>query len=482
LNCYAENRLVNAGVLPALILAGVALAQAHLYAAPPLAMDELERRFGGPQAIEQVVRLLESDDPTVRRLAAQAITEFGPSSGMNAQTILGFVRDEDAVVRGHIVRATGEIGTQKSTLAEVERCLSDPAWFVRSAAATALGVAGQSAEKSCPRLVKVLIEDDSTNVAHAAANALGEIGLTQQDDIEGVVKVVVDPSLDSRVRIASARALWTCSMPEAARSRLRAALPDVVDDRTSALKADTDSARESLMVQLATIVAVARSDFDPRYARFLMAAGKANLSYEPIVEEVADGLGCLGEKGRDGVPFLLDVINQWQKDKFVLYNASQSAIRALGRVAPNDPRVIQALRGAITADFDQHAEAAISSLKMSKDSEATDILRQSMNMPSPRVRLLAAQAYFSRTSDAERVLPVAIGILQTPEENVLAPTITGFSRRRAMARLRRNAVSLLGDIGPPAREALPLITPLADDAFRDLGQSVEQALIKIRRD
>jgi hypothetical protein len=125
----------------------------------------------GRPAVPQLIHELKSQDPLVRRHAAEALGEIRDTRAIDP---LGRVlKDKDALIRRHAVKALGKIGDPRAVplLAEI---LNDPdeQSHVRMTAAEALGDIGD--KRAVEPLVSVLTGSHWT-IRRSAAIALGAI-------------------------------------------------------------------------------------------------------------------------------------------------------------------------------------------------------------------------------------------------------------------------------------------------------------------
>jgi outer membrane protein assembly factor BamB/HEAT repeat protein len=192
-----------------------------------LATLELIRRIG-PPAIPLLVALLQDQQVSIRREAADALIDLPPDTERIQPALRRALRDEDSVVAGDAARALGALGKRASpsvgalvkTLShedpyvriyaaealssigplagaateDLARAVGDPIPGVRWAACEALGSIGPAAHSAVPQLIEAL-DDEFVYVRIFAAGALGSIGPKAQTALEALRAAASDPTL-----------------------------------------------------------------------------------------------------------------------------------------------------------------------------------------------------------------------------------------------------------------------------------------------
>jgi HEAT repeat protein len=125
--------------------------------------------------IADLLARLQSQQPLVRRQAAQALLGFGPSlrSMVEVPVLLRTLRDPDAPTRQAIVRCLGLVGpTSEDVVPALAGTLSDQDAGVRASAADALGAFGGAARDALPSLETALSQEQDPEAVRAYARAI----------------------------------------------------------------------------------------------------------------------------------------------------------------------------------------------------------------------------------------------------------------------------------------------------------------------
>jgi HEAT repeat protein len=278
---FIAQRLGHSAVLYGAGLVGAILALAsvsRIRGAYPKALVAALREgrpaiFGAPRGPQPAVlqadatslavleRLLNDDDPGVRRLAAHALGDIDLEAAEVA--LFRAVEDQDATVRAEaldsLVRLDGS-----SAIRAARQCLSDRDSAVRLAALAVLTRSGELPHKG------LLADDDPTVRSQAAALLLDEDGEAEQT----LVRAAHDPSSEVRVGalrgIAASRARGAYSIAvealadsdaevraEALRAIAAARPEDAVDPLIEALADDDSRVRAAAVDGLAQVGAPA---------------------------------------------------------------------------------------------------------------------------------------------------------------------------------------------------------------------------------
>ncbi|MCB9475781.1 MAG: HEAT repeat domain-containing protein [Deltaproteobacteria bacterium] len=131
----------------------------------------------GIKAVPDLTKALESQDPTVKRGAAEALRRIGPEAMHAAPALAKLTNDIDPLVRASAQRALAAVALWDATTTRaVIWGLRDSDQRVRQAASTAMASVGKDAEPGAvDELVKALA-DHRWLVRAEAARALGRIG------------------------------------------------------------------------------------------------------------------------------------------------------------------------------------------------------------------------------------------------------------------------------------------------------------------
>jgi HEAT repeat protein/outer membrane protein assembly factor BamB len=185
---------------------------------------EIIRRIGQP-AIPLLADLLQREQVSFRRFAADALIDLTPDTERIQPALRRALRDKDPMVAGDAARALGALGKRASpSVGVLVKALSHKDPNVRIYAAEALASIGPKAVAATTELARAL-GDPVPGVRWAACEALASIGPDAHSAVPELIKALKDEFL--YVRIFAAGALGSIG-PKAymAQEALRAAAND----------------------------------------------------------------------------------------------------------------------------------------------------------------------------------------------------------------------------------------------------------------
>ena len=179
----------------------------------------------GPPAIPLLVQLLQYDEVSFRRFAADALIDLPPDTEAIQPALRRALRDEDSMVAGDAARALGALRERASpSVRALIKTLSHENPYVRIYAAEALASIGPRASAATRKLA-IALGDPIPGVRWAAGEALAGIGPAAQPAVPQLIEALKDEFL--YVRICAAEALGSIGpKAQAAREALRAAAKD----------------------------------------------------------------------------------------------------------------------------------------------------------------------------------------------------------------------------------------------------------------
>ena len=179
----------------------------------------------GPPAMPLLVELLQHQQVSFRRFAADAMIDLTPDTEAIQPALRAALRDEDSMVASDAARALGALGTRASvSVGALVSILSHQDPYVRIYAAEALASIGPSAAKAISALADAL-SDPIPGVRWAACEALAGIGPAAHSAVPPLIEALQDEFL--YVRIFAAGALGSIGpKAQAAREALIASAKD----------------------------------------------------------------------------------------------------------------------------------------------------------------------------------------------------------------------------------------------------------------
>ncbi|MGE4292692.1 MAG: HEAT repeat domain-containing protein [Desulfovibrio sp.] len=158
----------------------------------------------GADAAPALAWALDSDDPTLRRRAAETLGRLGPDSAPARAALARSLSDTDARVREHVARALGSMGpTGLHALDELTRALNDTDPLVRVAAAKSLASFGPNAAPAVSGLA-ALLRRGPDQAVEAGARALGNIGPKAAQAVNNLRDALTGGDPDARAAAAEA--------------------------------------------------------------------------------------------------------------------------------------------------------------------------------------------------------------------------------------------------------------------------------------
>lgn len=443
----------------------------------------------GPVAAEKAAPLLDHEVPQVRSSGCQIIGAAGPAGAKFATKVAARLKDTDASVRQLALLALNTLGpaARDATDAIVEMATSDQP-YQRQMALQALERIRPDPEKARPVALKAL-NDAAPYVRVAAVSLLVTVDPKHPDVIAQVRKLLAD-------RMTRAQAMMVVG-------RLGAAAEPLVPAAIEAFRAEKDTFQKRSFLTMFTQVGPKAKEVLPdllgmldqrdTYTRQLVAnALKAIGPGDPakavpainnaLITEpngyarglLIDVLATYGPAAVDAVPHLLDDL------KKTLWTNQTQVAAALAQIAPErarkeavpllekwlsnqqafcipsavaicrlDPEhkdartaLLQALKNTDTGAwfFRQTAIDYFGSLGP-KSKDLLEDLRKALEAKEPQVRISAAAAVWRVSGEAEAPLKVLTTSLKPPEQTYL----------------RQQAAVRLGEIGPPAKAAVPTL-------------------------
>lgn len=449
-------------------------------------------RRSAMRALQHVARRSAQSREKIVDLFADQLADADPSVVMPALHTLADMEEEAVPFlleslqvpksRYWATLALAEIGPKAAAATEPLTALATAGETEeRLQAILALAAIGDKAAAAAPALVAVLDSDDDT-LRHAAAFALGNIRAVAADEPLRRAVSGGDPFLASVASWALARihpddATLVADAVSRLRKDLDAPSGFAHAGAASALSDLAPGLTSDMRGEIAAELADALGDADPRTS---VAAGAA------LVRLGADAVGALRPKLGDAA----------------LRRPAMDVLTAIGPAAK--PALDDMIAALADAEPEYRAEAALAIAAIGTDAAAAvPALRKNLADESapPAVRYAAAYALgcigpaaveaepllrtlASAVDETMASVAVWAALKVKPEDKSLFEAAVPRLRRalrgdREMARLE--AAAALGDIGPAAEGALPILELVSEeDDSRAVRAAAAQALAKIR--
>ena len=429
----------------------------------------------GVEDVPGLMRSLEDPDWPARLEAAQTLGLIGPAAREAVPALRQALRDSKESVRIRAAEALTAIDpSQREAITELIELSKSAEDRIRKGAADALGNAGIHAVAAIPTLTAALRDRDA-KVRWAAAEALGRFGSEAAVAASALMKAVQDS--DSTVRSAAIDALGSIG-PKA-----KAALPvltPLLNDGDKSVRAAAAAAlfridRRKAQATVAVFIEELR-ETDTRsrwhalnYLRKMREEAKEAVPVPLLIDALADPdfgvrgmaaemLGEIGLKAEPAVPALRKALQS--NDVWIRGSAALALVRIMGTKATMAvPALIDGLD-----DEDQDLRE--------------DNLRALQTMGSLAKEALPALLWLAKKDDALRALTAETiwritGEPETPV-NLLQQVLKG-----ADPEARRNAVRILGQMGPDAKAAVSALLTLTQDEDPELRAASMESLQRI---
>jgi HEAT repeat protein len=408
---------------------------------------------------------LKRDDPFVRKWAAISLALIGPSARQAIPVLLQSVSDKDSGVAQASRVALNEIGVpDPEQLPALLQALQDPREAVRCEAASSLARMGPSAEGVIPILRGYI--QKSTATPSCFQQALGTLLVTAPTAIPSVVELLSSGYLEVRRKAADTLS----SVPLTAPSTIRPVLNRLVEESNPEIRASLTQALSMKSVPTAGRAAV-------------LAAALRTSRMEPVRLVALEELQHL-QPPPDGLETL------WRdalKDPNV--SVRQSAARWLRQSdhlgSTMTPVLLSMLHDSDVEVRRFSLEALLRST--TKPSEAIATIARAQRDKDPGVRCRAADVLVEWGAHDRVALTLLINDLRGSEDDArcavdalaaagpfepgvvseMIHLLNGKDRE-----LRMRAASVLRQMGPRAREALPALERAQKDQIPGAAQAV----------
>ena len=386
-------------------------------------------------------------DPKSRYWAEVALAEIGDEAAPAAEALAGLVAEGETEERLQAILTLGAIGDKAAVAAPaIVKVLEsgDPALGL--AAAFALGrLKAAGADEA---LTKAAASDDSF-LAAVAAWALARIhpddaGLVDQA-LTRLRQGIANPDADAREAAVTGLSSLAEGMPAAARAGLAAELVPLLADQ----ERDVGRAAGAALIRLG-------GDAAP--------AIRAKLSDPAVRLQLMEVIAALGASAKAAVPELVSAIGDPETR-----GEAAVAVAAIGADAAEAVPALAALVADGTADPGIRYAACYALGKIGPAAVAAEPVVRGLT--ESKDELMATVAVWA----ALRIKP--------DDASLFANAIPRLRRalRNDSELVRLEAAVSLGDIGPGASAAIPILELVAeDDPVKQVRQAAAEALLKIR--
>lgn len=352
---------------------------------------------GAKDAVPALLRALSDGDYDVRQNATAALAAIGPAS---VPALVGGLKDADPNVRKNAAAALGPIGAQAGdAVGALREALKDADYSVRKNALAAL-----ARIRPDPQDVLPLLRDENTFVRQQAAEILASLGPSNAPALSQVLG-----DQDETVRTAAKAALETVGA---------SAVPTLIE----ALKSKDPGARATAAQVLQRMGAGA--------APAAAALGEAlRDEAQPVRREALRALMAMGPAAKEAAAALGETLNDGDE------SIRRDALALLGTLGP-------------------HAKAALPGMSRAlaerRSMDRRQLIKTMIKVgPTEDVAIRALVAALG-DDQAQELVCKALGKAGLPALPALLEALNGKDKRVA-----GNAARAIGQLGSPARDAVP---------------------------
>jgi HEAT repeat protein len=458
------------------------------------------------EALRQVIPVMvqtlndKTKDADTRALAAEEIGELPGLAAEAAEPLISATEDAEAVVRRAAVEALGNVkASPQRSIPALVSALGDKDDSVRADAAFALAQYGPAAKEASAALTRAL-EDSSEHVRSQAAYALREIGAAGGAPTPDVLRMLTDRSAD--VRREALVILWnTGSASEEEVQAVMKALSDgdelvrwVAAETLGRLGPSAQGAVPALMALLNS------SDRTLRWGA-VEALGRIGPAAQEAIPALLDGfmtdtaergrvgraLGMMGPAAKSAVPALIQALNG---KEIGLRSMAAAALGEIGQYATDaQPELIKALKDP-EASVRWQAAQALGRLPPSEAAAAA--LGPMLSDKNRDVRLRAADAIAKMGPFAAKAHEDLLQALKGNDRYVRSSVAEALAKSGRAdvgvpvlieglkdVQVGMWAAEALGEIGAPARQALPALLEAMKGDNDNLRRAAALAVVRL---
>ena len=382
------------------------------------------------------------------------------------------LQDKDPATRAEAVQNLPHANLpSQDVVVLLAKAATDDDASVRQAAIDALGHMGRAARGAVPVLVKAL---DSKVLAerYEALYALGRLGVASKS-----AEPQIEALLNSDDTFTQVIAAW-------ALVRIHARKPENLAKQIPLLVGAL--AKQDAMVRREVISALAEIG-GPAVPALVAALKKAKTADEVNAELAA--LSAIGAAAAPAADTVEEKLND--KDEDVRWHAAR-VLASIGSAADGAiPELVELLADA-EPRVRWHAAHALGKIPAAGES-AVEPLIKAISDKDPHVRRAAVVALRTLKPDPSKTLPLLIELLNTSEPEVVAQVLDTLAESgdKAVPFLQKAleddkgrywACLVIGEIGPPAKAAVPGLTKATTDKAPEVRMQALHALASIGPD
>jgi HEAT repeat protein len=393
-------------------------------------------------AIPSLLKLLNDTDDFVKRTVASSLTKIGLPAKSDIPLLAKSLMDPSTDVRRYAAATLEKMGTDtRSVLNEMSAALGDTDAGVKQALARAFGKFGREGKEKAQRQLEEMLNDSDRDTRVAAAEGLARI-YSATNDLESLKKLLKHQ--DTEIQAMAVKGL----------PALGKGAKVFLNELLELAKNDTGEVRRAALQVLAAL--------DPADARVGLNLINDVLKSGDTATKAA-AMTALGNLGKEAPTAAINTV----KDALQEEGLQTAALECLIKLAPNNKAALTPLVELVKEDGEsaEAAAKAIGELGSAALPVVNDLIRQmdtSGNVVTP--------------ADRERVDKFAKLVAKIGRAAV--PALRKGLQRQGT--IRWGCAKALGEIGPPAKDALrDLQIVAATEINRFIRDDVEDAISRI---
>lgn len=401
-------------------------------------------------AVPVLLTLLKDEKQSVRIDAARVLSGVRPDAGETIDALVNALRDEeDDYIRIEVAQAlTGVVPEREAIEAFVKSLRETDNSFVAETARDALRRMGAPA---VPILLESLRGNDPV-IRPKAIRALIDLGAQANAAIPQLIEALGDK--DVKVRAVAAVALGKFKSSDGLQPLVRA-LQDsdpLVRGNAAYALGDLGSKAKTAVPALIELMQDNAGYFDTR--------GVHSQRTKAVGQIAVKALGAIGPDATTAVPALVEILQDEKRladDYFKDDSFPCSVVVALGGIGPDAQAAVPALARIVGDNkrYDETRAAAVETLvRMGPPAKAAvPVLLEVMEKERYRpISVQAAGALFRINSNPE-ALQALIDLVQADPSEIRAKDAVRYESKK----VQRDAIRILGEIGPAAKPAVPVL-------------------------
>jgi len=403
----------------------------------------------GPQARGAFPLLLHvsklDESPATRQAAAAALERIGRPAVSDRKSLVQGLKAPSADYRAAVAQTLTWVASPATPdlVPELLEALKDPDVRVRLWVARALWTINRQPQEVLPVFREALHNVKDAGVRSAAAETLGLMGPEARPAIDDLKLVLHDE--DVSVRLYAAQALWVMD-----RQHTAAVIPVF----TKALNARDTSHRATAAYMLGRIGPQARQAVGP-----LIEALKSDDA--DLKERAAFALGAIGPDSAAAVPLLIALARQGDVH---LREQAVNALRGIGPAAKEAVPLLIELLKADNLTLRGRAVLALASIGPDARAAVPALAEAIRDNKDPSMQLFLAQAVWLVEGNVQQALPALCDLALDDSLD---------------SKVRKEAIQVLGRMGPTARVAYTVLAQLKEQADEELLLAIEPALARM---